>query len=258
MRQRRSSSRYPIRFDLVDSAAGAEEQFERFLQQRVLRPWNRVKPRTALGQAQRHTRRRRPHHRRRPADRQHRSYRHRSATERAHAVDQARRPASEDGWQIEPAADREGCARPASRSPNRGALQLERPVWCDAPSTGRDVETRAADGTQHVFVGIELRADERDLQRSRVAIVADEPVGQPVRVGVHRAGHGHSARLIPHRPRSCTVVSIPARITVSDDITRVLSFEFSAADRLEAHLVADVEEERNRPVDRMASSTCGR
>ena len=125
--------------------AGAEEQFERFRrEQRVLRPWNRVKPRTALGQAQRQTRRRR------------RTIVAARPTGNTVPAVTARPPSGpmplirlvarlpRMGGRSNPPRTASVARAPASRSPNfrRSPFEARTAGLVRRPSTGRDVETR--------------------------------------------------------------------------------------------------------------------
>jgi hypothetical protein len=102
-----------------------------------------------------------------------------------------------------PAGDREVRARPDSslaEAQPRSGSRRERGVVRHRPAVQPEIERGPRHGDQPLVVELELRADERDLEESRVARVADDRVGQPVRHGIHRSGDRHAARLQPPSP----------------------------------------------------------
>ena len=64
------------------------------------------------------------------------------------------------------------------------------------PIVAGHLELRAGDRHRRVGLDDQLRADQRDLERGRVGVVADQLVGEPMRKRVHRPGHRHAGRLM--------------------------------------------------------------
>ena len=121
------------------------------------------------------------------------------ARRRPHRADQMRRPAAEHRRHRDPAGDRQIRARPAvarrSAADRSRADDHERRIL--RPGHPSTVRSKIGPGRRDepFVLELELRPEQRDLERGRVAVVADERVREAVRHRIHRSGHRHAARL---------------------------------------------------------------
>ena len=91
-------------------------------------------------------------------------------------------------------------AGPPNRSVAAGAERRRRACIGTATPFTLSSNARAGHRGTHRPIDVELRADERHFEGRRAGVVADERIGQPMRVGVHRAGHRHAGGLMAPAP----------------------------------------------------------
>ena len=118
--------------------------------------------------------------------------------EPAHRADDVRRAAAERRRHADAARHRDVGARasqPPAESQTRSRRDDKRRVRRHVPPIDGQLEFGARHRDHPLIVELELRADQRDLERRRVDVVAGQRIGKAVRAGIHRARDRHAARL---------------------------------------------------------------
>ena len=182
------------------------------------------------------------------ADRQLVSGPERATAERAHAADKAGRTAAEYRRHIEPATDRERCARArATRAESkRRSIRHDRNTCACRPRMSVDGqrELRTRHGTHDVAVAPAVpgrRSSLRALPRRRDC---RRTVRAPVGVDVHRSRHRNTARLIspPAKVLDRRQHSRPDAPSAMPSAMRLV--ELRTSDRVEGHTIAGPKQER--------------
>jgi hypothetical protein len=104
--------------------------------------------------------------------------------------------APEDRCDRDAAPDREvraDAAQPPAECQSRPSSDGERTIPRHAAAVHGDVELRPADGDHSLIVELELGSNPRDFERGGVIKVANQRIGQPMGVGIHRSGDGHAS-----------------------------------------------------------------